>query len=560
LEPELKVVAGNTYIHREAVEGLDTTIAAPLKAALRVTSIQNWSDFDLIRYTDSLDEFSFLKYSDFLEDAFPRLLKAHKVILSKGNVSVRDYSKSLNPPILHRKELFPVFQEEVREQWSRLTKTLEDVGAFDEPLKIGFQLQWEDILYSKGFYVQDHQLLPIGNLQNASPQDRGTSDFSGVQRHLTALTRYSLSGPVQQLIRCGLLSKELSFFDYGCGRGDDLSTLLDNGYMAAGWDPHFANDQPLCEADVVNLGFVLNVIEDPQERNLALKRALKLSRKVLSVGVMIANENNVNGIPYADGVLTSRNTFQKYFSQQEFIEYLHRETALTPFPVAPGICLLFKDEAVEQQFLFTRYAGRSTTAEQFQFRRERKARERTVRQRPAKISVFEANRELLDDLWEETLRLGREPQMEEISNLPLLTEVFGSFRKALKLNQTHQDPSELELASIQRQDDLAVYFALEKFRQQKAYSDQPARLKTDIRYFFGNLKSAQDAGFSLLREIPDVKSLWDSARRGAKSSLQSNWKASPQAKRKGMKQPLPEVCALNCSESFHCRAKAHTRS
>lgn len=37
-------------------------------------------------------------------------------------------------------------------------------------------------------------------------------------------------------------------------------------------------------------------------------------------------------------------------------------------------------------------------------------------------------------------------------------------------------------------------------------------------------------------------------------------KASPQAKRKGMKQPLPEVCALNCSESFHCRAKAHTRS
>ena len=29
---------------------------------------------------------------------------------------------------------------------------------------------------------------------------------------------------------------------------------------------------------------------------------------------------------------------------------------------------------------------------------------------------------------------------------------------------------------------------------------------------------------------------------------------------KGMKQPLPEVCALNCSESFHCRAKAHTRS
>lgn len=36
----MKVVAGNTYIHREEVEGLDTTIAAPLKAALRVPAGQ----------------------------------------------------------------------------------------------------------------------------------------------------------------------------------------------------------------------------------------------------------------------------------------------------------------------------------------------------------------------------------------------------------------------------------------------------------------------------------------------------------------------------------------
>lgn len=514
----MKIVAGNIYRHREQLESLDSGILTPIKEALRLTSIQNWTDFDLIRHDESLDDFSFLRYTDFVEDAFPKLLSSHKVNLSLRKVTYRDYAKSLNPPILHRKELFNVFDEALLLEWGQLTKALEEIGAFDEPLKIGYLLQWEDILYSKGFYVDGHQLLPLAN-QEGGEQVSGISEFSGVQRHLTALTRYSLSGPVQQLIRCGLLTKEQTFFDYGCGRGDDLTALTEQGYQGTGWDPYFASDRPQHEADVVNLGFVLNVIEDPLERVMALKRALKLSKKVLSVGVMIANENNVSGVPYADGVLTSRQTFQKYFSQQELIEYLHRESGLTPFPVAPGICFIFKDETMEQQFLLSRQTSRSIVAEGFHFRRERRIREKVARIKLIKPSLFEVNREMLDDLWELTLNLGREPQPEEISNVSELIEVFGSVKKALKLNWNHQNLDELELAAKQRRADISVYFALEKFRQQRSYSDQPTQLKTDVRYFFGSLKAAQDTGLSLLREVPDVKSLWESAKRGGECGI-----------------------------------------
>ncbi|VWX37420.1 Peptidase M15A [Limnobacter sp. 130] len=566
----MKLVAGNIYVHKDQLDGLDPMVKEAVREALQLTPITDWSDFDLVRYTDKLDEFSFLSYSSFLEDAFPRLLKSHKVQLSKRSVSFRDYRDSSNPPILHRKELFSVFDSELLEKWSALTLALEEVGAFDEPLKIGFQNQWVKTLHAKGFYVDGHHLLPLANQD--SLVDRITlieSNGSMVQRHLTALTRYALSAPVQQLIRCGLLMKESSFFDYGCGRGDDLRALLDNGYQAGGWDPHFANEQVIYEADVVNLGFVLNVIEDPLERSLALKKALKLAQKVLSVGVMVANENNVSGTPYADGVLTSRQTFQKYFSQQEFIDYLFAQTGLMPFPVAPGICLLFKDEDVEQRFLLGRQTSRSVVAEGFHYRREQRIRERVPRPRAVKQSIFEANRELLDELWEQTLILGREPMPEELLNLSQLIDVFGSLKRAFKLNWNNQNATEFELASKQRLEDLTVYFAMEKFRQQRPYKDQPTRLKTDVKYFFGSLRSAQDAGFSLLKSVPDLKSLWEDAKRGAECGVGFFDESTDQyfipADKLSFQQPIVRAC-VGCAAALYGDAasssliKVHIRS
>jgi DNA phosphorothioation-associated putative methyltransferase len=98
-----------------------------------------------------------------------------------------------------------------------------------------------------------------------------------------------------EILRVALFqSRPLSFIvptgnvlDYGCGRGADVRLLRKSGIPARGWDPHFHPDEPLAPADCVNLGHVLNVIEDSKERNATLQRAFDLADKVLIVAVRV---------------------------------------------------------------------------------------------------------------------------------------------------------------------------------------------------------------------------------------------------------------------------------
>ena len=50
-----------------------------------------------------------------------------------------------------------------------------------------------------------------------------------INRAKTTLSRNNFSRPVQHLLESGLLTKKRSFFDYGCGRGDDIAGLAELG-------------------------------------------------------------------------------------------------------------------------------------------------------------------------------------------------------------------------------------------------------------------------------------------------------------------------------------------
>ena len=100
---------------------------------------------------------------------------------------------------------------------------------------------------------------------------------------------------MQALQRHGYLDRTRTIFDYGCGKGDDVRILRHNGINASGWDPHFAPDVPRRPADVVNLGFVINVIEDAHERVEALRGAYTLASRVLCVAAMLARSEQLNG-------------------------------------------------------------------------------------------------------------------------------------------------------------------------------------------------------------------------------------------------------------------------
>ena len=138
-----------------------------------------------------------------------------------------------------------------------------------------------------------------------------------VERYRTAIARTSLSTPVKALLAAGLLAPGVSFLDYGCGRGTDLRFLRDqHGIEGEGWDPHWRPEGDRSPADVVNLGFVLNVIEDPKERRETLLDAFRLTRKALAVAALIPGKDT-QGRPFADGVLTRSRTFQRNFRTGE---------------------------------------------------------------------------------------------------------------------------------------------------------------------------------------------------------------------------------------------------
>ena len=137
------------------------------------------------------------------------------------------------------------------------------------------------------------------------------------------MVRYDLSKPVKTLLEFNQLGPEVDFFDYGCGQGSDAKGLSSLGYQASGWDPAFRKEEPKKPAKVVNLGFVLNVIEDPAERVETLLDAFSLAEKLLVVSALVVETvDSDEATPYRDGYLTKRNTFQKFYQQQELQHYI----------------------------------------------------------------------------------------------------------------------------------------------------------------------------------------------------------------------------------------------
>ena len=102
-----------------------------------------------------------------------------------------------------------------------------------------------------------------------------------IQRHKTAIKRYELSAPMKSLLRDQLLAVADTVFDFGCGRGSDVKLLRKQGFQCRGWDPAFAPNEAKLESDVVNIGYVINVIEDPDERAQTLLSAWGLCRNCL---------------------------------------------------------------------------------------------------------------------------------------------------------------------------------------------------------------------------------------------------------------------------------------
>lgn len=296
-----------------------------------------------------------------------------------------------------------------------------------------------------------------------------------VKRHRTAMSRSALSRPFAVAEADQLLDRSRSIFDYGCGRGDDLRHLKALGYDVEGWDPTHRSSSRRRESDIVNLGYVINVIENLDERAQTLRSAWELARHILVVSSRLTWEaRDLAGQPFGDGILTRSGTFQKLYEQQELATWIENTLGTRPYAAAPGIFYVFRNHEDAQQFLSTRvYTYRP-------------------RVRIDPHALYEANQEALAPLFRFLSDHARPPRAGELSadELAAINDAVGSVARGTRLIRHVTDDAYWERVSIQRQAELLVYIALSRFRGRPRISQLGKTLVTDIKTLFGTYNAA----------------------------------------------------------------------
>ncbi|PHJ42782.1 DNA phosphorothioation-associated putative methyltransferase [Vibrio sp. PID17_43] len=476
------------YLHKDAFSALPTILTQFIPAVAKAVSLDD-DNWNLVKLFKKEFRLSLLHYPGFYTDSYPALRQSLNVDLSKLSHKITSYEDSDNPPILHRKETMILPESEHFEHFIFLTQEGENAGLYENSRLIGFKRSWENLIARHGYELVDGRLFRNSAVTQA--------EETGIDRHKTALVRHELSAPMKTLVKHGYLEGSHSIFDYGCGRGDDLRELEAHGLDALGWDPNFQPDNDKVSSDIVNLGFVLNVIEDQDERLDALLCAWELADKFLVVSVMLANESYIAQFkPYKDGVITSRNTFQKYYAQSEIKAYIERSLQEDAITVAPGIFYIFKDKLEEQQYLQSKYK-RHHKWQQLTSPEPVEAKDK------AKLLITQ-NQELFNSFWNTCLELGRLPANDEFEQSDKIKELIGSHKKVFALLQEMFDTQEFEKAEKSRKEDLLLYFAMGLFEKRKPYTQQPESLKRDIKALFVDYKTALNLAAELLFAIADT--------------------------------------------------------
>lgn len=307
-------------------------------------------------------------------------------------------------------------------------------------------------------------------------------------------------------MRDGLITPEFSVFDYGCGHGRDVDLLGKKGIEARGWDPAFFPDRPRQTADVVNLGYVINVIEAPEERAATLREAWDLCRCLLIVSaqVLIPGRGRAQ-VEFGDGIITGRGTFQRFYGQLELKSYIEDELGAEAFSAEMGVFYVFKDEAAGQQLLASRYRRKLTAP----------------RKRLSEVR-FEENRSLLEPFMAVIATLGRLPEADEFRPATEIEARFGSLNRAFSLIKRVTGATEWETLTRRCSEDLLVYLGLGRFRRRPPISVLPIGLQRDIRAFFGSYANACRLADELLFKAGDADAVDEACKRSQIGKLLSS--------------------------------------
>ena len=480
-----KLLPTALYVHTSALNSLDSLLQDYERKA-RVL-IDDGEEITLVKFATDRPKISYLAYPDFDRDPHPKLHKSIIVDLVTEEIQHRNYQHYDNPPILHRKETFVTPDYPLYSDFVALTQGEVKLGLLKNSRQIGTYHGWHQRLKKEGIDFVGHNLVchlnPLLSKQQNIP--------IAIERHKAAIIRRELSRPVRLALEAELFTEETTFFDYGCGYGEDVTFLRDRGYTSSGWDPYYQPKVPCVAADIVNLSYIINVIEDTQERREALLKAWELAQQVLIVSAQVLIDDRQKGlVAYGDGIVTSRNTFQKYYQQEELKAYIDRVLEVDAIPVSLGIFFVFRDTAQAEAFRASRFHSRVSTPRIL-----------------AKIRNFEDYRELLSPLMEFYTKRGRLPIRGELAQEATIKQEFGRYSTAFKLILQATDEKEWTAISEKRRQDLLVYLALANFTGRPSAQKLSPEVKEDFKALFGSYRKACFLADSILLTVGNMRKI-----------------------------------------------------
>ena len=218
------------YVHSNALSKLDSVLKDYEARARKL--VDNLDRATIIKFGIDRPKISYLYYPDFDRDPHPQLHQSIVVDLATEEVAIRQYHNSHNPPILHRKETFVGKDYPLYQTFAELTQEEEALGLLDNSRHIGTLQEWTRLLLQQGISLVHHRV--------ACPIDSPVAHRQTIliERHKAALKRSELSRPVRIAVEADLFKPGKTFFDYGCGYGEDIRQIENLGFTGAGWDPY----------------------------------------------------------------------------------------------------------------------------------------------------------------------------------------------------------------------------------------------------------------------------------------------------------------------------------
>jgi DNA phosphorothioation-associated putative methyltransferase len=468
--------------HSELVQESRNTKFPVSTAIEEVTKNHELDRATLVKFATEKPQLSYLFYLNFDCDPHPKLQKSIIINLETQQVSQRDYHQSENPPILHRKETFVTADYPHYQEFAQLTQEETALGLLDNGRVIGTFRQWQQLLSHHNLdFAGHHVICPI-------KAEFGGKNLIEIDRHRAALHRKELSRPVKIALEAELFTEGTTFFDYGCGHGRDITEIRDRGYDSMGWDPYYSPDTSLVSADIVNLGYIINVIENLQERREALIKAWDLTKRVLIVSAQVLIDDRQQGIvAYADGIITTRNTFQKYYEQEELKTYIDSILKVDAIAVALGVFLVFKNITEAETFRADCFVSRVSTPRIYR-----------------EVKKFADYQELLSPLMAFYTKRGRLPVTGELPEEAAIKAEFKTYRRAFKVILQATAETEWEEIANKRRQDLLVYLALANFKGRPNSRQIAPEIKADAKALLEGYQQACLIADLLLLTVKDL--------------------------------------------------------